>query len=132
MRKCKNGWHLDDGRGYNGLCSDCILRIPHPTLRRINGLLLRAKRRRLVREELLSHLPEKVERLPMRRRQRIEADYKQAAWLLKDDLVWSGDFDNIRWELLHLIEQHLKDGEFPPNLSKIVQKLISEENDLSI
>jgi hypothetical protein len=63
---------------------------------------------------------------------RLFADYKQAASLLKDDLVWSGDFDNIRYELLELIEQHLKEETYPVNLSKIVQKLISDENDLSI
>lgn len=25
MRKCKKGWHLDDGKGYKGVCSRCIL-----------------------------------------------------------------------------------------------------------
>jgi hypothetical protein len=136
MRKCKSGWHLDDGMGWKGFCSDCVLKNSHPTLRRmkrkINGLLLRTQGRGLVREELLSDMREKTERLSMRRRQRIEADYKQAAWLLKDDLVWSGDFDNIRWELLSLIEQHIKEEIYTVNLSKIVQKLISDENDLSI
>jgi hypothetical protein len=115
MRKCKSGWHLDDGKGYKGICSDCILRIPHPTLRRLQR-----------KADQLRH------KEPSYWDQRRLADYKQAASLLKDDLVWSGDFDNIRYELLQLIEQHIRAESFPDNLSEIVQKLISVENDLSI
>lgn len=67
-----------------------------------------------------------------KKRHRLIADYRQAASLLKDDLVWSGDFDNIRYDLMLLIEQHLKQDSFPAHLTAIVQRLISEENDLSI
>ena len=134
MRKCKNGWHLDDARGFKGICSECLLRIPHPTLRRMkrraDELLLRGERRRLVREGLLPDMRQETKRLPLRPRQ--IADYKQAASLLKEDLVWSGDFDNVRYELLLLIEQHIRDEDFPPAISRIVQKLIAEENDLTI
>jgi anti-sigma28 factor (negative regulator of flagellin synthesis) len=137
MRKCKSGWHLDDGRGYNRICSACILRIPHPTLKRLqrraDGLLHRTGEQ--TRRGVL-HLQELRVPMPMLRQRRVNArlfaDYKQAASLLKDDLVWSGDFDNIRYELLELIEQHIKEETYPVNLSKIVQKLISDENDLSI
>ena len=73
---------------------------------------------------------QETKRLPLRPRQ--IADYKQAASLLKEDLVWSGDFDNVRYELLLLIEQHIRDEDFPPAISRIVQKLIAEENDLTI
>lgn len=60
------------------------------------------------------------------------ADYKQAASLLKDDLVWSGDFENIRLDLMELIDWHANNGIYPASLSELVQKLIAEENDLSI
>ena len=59
-------------------------------------------------------------------------DYRQAAALLKDNLVWSGDFENIRIELLELIERYIQVQLYPENITAIVQKLIAEENDLSI
>ena len=65
-------------------------------------------------------------------RPRLDADYRQAASLLKDDLVWSGDFENIRLELLELIERYIQFRLYPENITAIVQKLIAEENDLSI
>lgn len=72
----------------------------------------------------------------MRSRQRLEArsyaDYKQAAALLKDDLVWSGDFESIRLDLMEMIEWHAQNGIYPEHLTEIVQTLIAEENDLSI
>lgn len=64
--------------------------------------------------------------------ERLFADYKQAASLLKDDLVWSGDFDSIRDSLRELIQKHAKSGNYPAELTEIVQTLISEENDLSV
>ena len=64
--------------------------------------------------------------------ERLFADYKQAAGLLKDDLVWSGDFDNIRLDLMELIQYHANLKVYPAALSEIVQKLIADENDLSI
>jgi hypothetical protein len=70
--------------------------------------------------------------MPMRQRQRLEADYKQAASLLKDDLVWSGDFDNIRYDLMELIQRFVEAEMYPEPMTAIVQKLIADENDLSI
>lgn len=64
--------------------------------------------------------------------ERLYADYRQAASLLKDDLVWSGDFENIRNDLMELIEMHADLRVYPAALTDIVQKLIAEENDLSI
>ena len=60
------------------------------------------------------------------------ADYKQAVSLLRDDLVWSGDFDNIRLDLMDLIDWHANADTYPTHLTEIVQKLIADENDLSI
>ena len=65
-------------------------------------------------------------------RSRLDADYRQAAALLKDDLVWSGDFENIRIELLELIERYIQVQLYPENITAIVQKLIATDNDLSI
>jgi hypothetical protein len=67
-----------------------------------------------------------------KRNERLYADYKQAAALLKEDLVWSGDFENIRLDLMEMIDSAANQKIFTPHLSEIVQKLISEENDLSI
>lgn len=64
--------------------------------------------------------------------ERLYADYKQAASLLKDDLVWSGDFDNIRFDLMELIHYHADMKVYPAALTDIVQKLIADENDLSV
>lgn len=64
--------------------------------------------------------------------ERLYADYRQAAGLLKDDLVWSGDFDNIRMDLMELIEYHADMRVYPAALTDLVQKLIADENDLSI
>lgn len=64
--------------------------------------------------------------------ERLQADYRQAASLLEDDLVWSGDFDNIRFDLMELIRLQADLKVYPASLTSIVQKLISEENDLSI
>lgn len=78
----------------------------------------------------MPNLPKRTNLVPMRSRSL--ADYRQAAALLKEDLVWSGDFDNIRMDLMELIESHVKADSYPPALSSIVQKLIADENDLSI
>jgi hypothetical protein len=64
--------------------------------------------------------------------ERLYADYKQAASLLKEDLVWSGDFDNIRFDLMELIQYHAEMKVYPAALTDIVQKLIADENDLSV
>lgn len=64
--------------------------------------------------------------------ERLYADYRQAAGLLKDDLVWSGDFDNIRMDLMELINYHADMRVYPAALTDLVQKLIADENDLSV
>lgn len=72
----------------------------------------------------------------MRSRQRIKernfADYKQAASLLRHDLVWSNDFDDIRLDLADLIQRFVDAEIYPEPMTEIVQKLIAVENDLSI
>lgn len=67
-----------------------------------------------------------------KRNERLYADYKQAAGLLKEDLVWSGDFENIRLDLMEMIDSAANQKIFSAHLTEIVQKLIAEENDLSI
>jgi hypothetical protein len=68
----------------------------------------------------------------MRSRQRINADYKQAAGLLRHDLVWSNDFDAIRLALADLIDLHADVNYHPSALTEIVDQLIATENDLTI
>jgi hypothetical protein len=67
----------------------------------------------------------------MRSRQ-IETDYRQAAGLLRHDLIWSADFDAIRLDLALLIEQHARAGKYPESLTEIVRNLIATENDITI
>ena len=130
MKKCRNGWHLYDGRGWGGICSYCILNLNHPTLRRANEFLRSARMEH--GDRTLSDLPEARRSMPMRSRQRLAADYKQAASLLKEDLVWSGDFDGIRIDLADMIERFVVADIYPEPMTEIVQKLIADENDLSI
>lgn len=86
----------------------------------------------------MSNLPQKARGLPMRSEpvtyQRLRADYKQAVSLLRDDLVWSADFEAIRIDLLVLLEDWIDIGVLsaPEPLDRIVQTLISTENDLTI
>jgi hypothetical protein len=68
----------------------------------------------------------------MRSKQRINADYKQAAGLLRHDLVWSNDFDAIRLALADLIDLHADVNYHPSTLTEIVDQLIATENDLTI
>lgn len=71
----------------------------------------------------------------MRRRldpDRYYTDYRQAAGLLKHDLVWSHDFDGIRLPLSNLIQTHAALGHYPLALTEIVLKLIETDNDLTI
>lgn len=133
MRKCRNGWHLYDGKGFEGICSRCVLQIKHPTLRRFNDL----RNTRLERgSRSLPDMQPTTRQMPMRQRginpERLQADYRQAAALLQHDLVWSGDFDNIRYDLMELIKLQADLKVYPAALTAIVQKLIEEENDLSI
>ena len=66
--------------------------------------------------------------------ERIYADFRQAASLLKDkNLVWSADLDCIREELAAYIETKATLGSANnPHLVRVVQRLIADENDLSI
>lgn len=68
-----------------------------------------------------------------RRELRAFADFKQAAALLRDpNLVWSADLDCIREDLASYLEQALLDDTWQNStLKRIVQALISEENNLS-
>jgi hypothetical protein len=59
-------------------------------------------------------------------------DYRQAAGLLRADLIWSHDFDGIRIALANLIATHAAVGNYPEQLTEIVQQLIATENDLTI
>lgn len=64
---------------------------------------------------------------------RIEADFKQAAGLLRHDLVWSDDFDAIRSDLADYLDRTSSLGVAnSPSLVRVVQNLIATENDLTI
>jgi hypothetical protein len=62
------------------------------------------------------------------------ANYRQVIDLLQDDkLVWSPDFDNIRLALADVFEDHLLDDNFScQSLNYLAEKLLEEENDISI
>lgn len=66
--------------------------------------------------------------------ERIYADFRQAAALLRDDnLIWHADLDGIRQDLAEYIETKATLGSANnPHLIAVVQRLISVENDLSI
>lgn len=66
------------------------------------------------------------------RLERYYSDYRQAAGLLRHDLVWSADFDAIRLDLADLIDFYAEATCYPNALTEIVQKLISTDNDLTI
>lgn len=65
---------------------------------------------------------------------RIYADFRQAASLLRDpNLVWSADLDSIREDLAEYIETKATLGKANnPHLVAVVQRLIADENDLSV
>lgn len=66
--------------------------------------------------------------------ERITADFRQAAALLRDkNLVWSADLDCIREDLANYLETKATLGSANnPHLIAVVQRLLAEENDLSI
>jgi hypothetical protein len=66
--------------------------------------------------------------------ERIYADFKQAASLLRDkNLVWSADLDCIREDLAEYIESKATLGSANnPHLIAVVQRLLADENDLTI
>lgn len=71
----------------------------------------------------------------MKRRtnRRLYADFKQAAALLDDDLVWSSDMEAIRRPLARYISNRAVDGlDNDVDLIEIVQCLIADENDITI
>lgn len=71
--------------------------------------------------------------LKRRSNQRIYADFKQAAALLDDDLVWSSDMESIRRPLARYIANRAEDGlKNDVDLIEIVQCLIADENDITI
>jgi hypothetical protein len=73
--------------------------------------------------------------MPMRSRidkTRLYTDYRQAVGMLKHDLVWSDDFEAIRADLADLIQRFIESDIYPEPMTAIVQKLIADENDLSI
>ena len=63
---------------------------------------------------------------------RLRVDYRQAAGLLRSDLVWSHDLDQIRIFLADHIEHCERSGNYDSALTLLVQALIAEENDISI
>jgi hypothetical protein len=65
---------------------------------------------------------------------RVFADFKQAAALLRDkNLVWSADLDCIREDLAEYLETKATLGSSNnPHLIAVVQRLLADENDLSI
>jgi len=68
------------------------------------------------------------------RNERVYADFRQAAALLRDkNLVWSADLDCIREELAAYIEDRALFGiQNNEHLIAVVQRLLADENDLSI
>ena len=65
--------------------------------------------------------------------QRINDDFRQAAGLLRHDLVWSADFEAIRLDLADYLDTKSVLGVGNSlSLIKVVQHLIATENDLSI
>ena len=65
---------------------------------------------------------------------RIYADFMQAAALLKDkNLVWSADLDSIRNDLANYLEERAGLGRNNgSHLIAVVQRLLADENDLSV
>jgi hypothetical protein len=66
--------------------------------------------------------------------ERVTADFRQAAALLRDkNLVWSADLDSIREDLAEYLETKATLGSANnAHLIAVVQRLLAEENDLSI
>ena len=61
-------------------------------------------------------------------------NYRQAIDLLRDDkLIWSSDMDSIRKIVADALEEQMECIGFEnTNLNYLAEKLIEEENDLSI
>jgi hypothetical protein len=91
----------------------------------------------------MPNLPKTPKQMSMRRErgrmtlskehQRINDDFRQAAGLLRHDLVWSADFEAIRLDLADYLDTKSVLGVGNSlSLIKVVQHLIATENDLSI
>lgn len=65
--------------------------------------------------------------------QRIQDDFRQAAGLLRHDLVWDADFEAIRSDLADYLDSRSDAGVANhATLITLVKKLIATENDMSI
>jgi len=66
--------------------------------------------------------------------ERVYADFMQAASLLRDkNLIWSADLDSIREDLAGYLECKATLGAANnSHLIAVVQRLLADENDLSI
>ena len=68
-----------------------------------------------------------------REHRRIEDNFKQAAGLLRHDLVWSNDFESIRLDLADFIQAQASNGAANSQaLLKVVDGLLATENDMSV
>ena len=66
-------------------------------------------------------------------RDKVTTDFLQAAGLLSADLVWSPDFNTIRQPLAqYLLNKASLGSANHPALIEIVNRLLFEENDLSV
>ena len=64
--------------------------------------------------------------------QRIQNDFRQAAGLLRHDLIWDADFEAIRSELADYLDSQSEAGVANhATLVTLVKKLIATENDLT-
>ena len=64
---------------------------------------------------------------------RIEGNFRQAAGLLRHDLVWSDDFESIRLDLADFIQAQASNGAANSQaLLKVVDGLLATENDMSV
>ena len=91
----------------------------------------------------MSDLPQTTRQMPLRRKgrrmslrkehQRIQDDFRQAAGLLRHDLVWDADFEAIRSDLADYLDSRSNEGVANhATLVTLVRKLIATENDMSI
>lgn len=64
---------------------------------------------------------------------KVTNDFLQAAGLLESDLVWSEDFEAIRLDLAEFLRSKADLGSANhPALISLVQKLLADENDLTV
>ena len=70
----------------------------------------------------------------MNKNERVVTDFRQAAGLLRDPLlVWSADLDCIREDLADYLDAKAPLGVGnSPHLIRVVQRLIADENDITL